>query len=156
MLDFSVCYFCEIVYGEFWDMNGKYILMAEDNPINAEITRQHLTELGFEIDHGENGKIALEKFMDSKEGHYAACVLDIMMPEMDGLETARKIRESTRTDKDIPIIAVTANSFAVHSQAVADSGINRCIVKPFSRNEFAASINELLKDNFDVSDNKEE
>ncbi|MBR5095989.1 MAG: response regulator, partial [Treponema sp.] len=86
--------------------------MAEDVSINAEIMQQVIEARGANIDRAENGKLAVEMFQKSAEGHYDAILMDVRMPEMDGLEAASKIRALARPDaKKIPIVALTANAF---------------------------------------------
>jgi CheY-like chemotaxis protein len=94
------------------DLAGRRILLAEDTEINAEIMMDVLEMKEAEADHAENGRIALEMFRDSEIGKYDAILMDIRMPEMDGLEATAAIRALDRPDaKKIPIIALTANAF---------------------------------------------
>ena len=93
-------------------LKGRRILMAEDVFINAEIMRQIIMAREAEIDHAENGKLAVDTFAGSPAGYYDAILMDVRMPEMDGLEATAAIRALDRPDaKAIPIIALTANAF---------------------------------------------
>jgi CheY-like chemotaxis protein len=117
------------------ELKGRHILMAEDVVINAEIMEQIIMVRGAEIDHAENGKIALDMFSNSKEGHYDAILMDVRMPEMDGLAATEAIRALDRPDaKKIPIIAMTANAFAEDKKAALDAGMNEHIPKPIKLN----------------------
>ena len=86
---------------------------------------------GTQIDHAENGKIAVEMFQDSEIGYYDAILMDVRMPEMDGLEATRKIRETDRPDAStVPIIAMTANAFDEDVQRSLQVGMNAHLSKP--------------------------
>ena len=94
------------------DLKGRRILLAEDIIINAEIMKQLIEMKGAEIRHAENGRIATELFAQSEPGHYDAVLMDVRMPEMDGLEATAAIRALDRLDAaTVPIIALTANAF---------------------------------------------
>ncbi|MBR3643990.1 MAG: response regulator, partial [Parasporobacterium sp.] len=113
------------------DLEGKRILLAEDMEINAEIMTMVLQMRGMEVDLAENGRIAVEKFTDHPAGYYAAILMDMCMPEMDGLEATRKIRAMEREDAaKIPIIALTANAFDEDVQRSMQAGLNAHLSKP--------------------------
>ena len=113
------------------ELAGKYILLAEDMLINAEIMKQVLTMKGLEVDHAENGKQALELFEKSDMDHYAAVLMDVRMPVMDGLAAAEAIRALDRVDaKDVPIIALTANAFDEDVKRSLQAGMNAHLSKP--------------------------
>ncbi|MBQ3433507.1 MAG: response regulator, partial [Selenomonadaceae bacterium] len=113
------------------DLAGKRILLAEDMPVNAEIMMMVLQMREIEADLAENGKIALEKFENSPEGYYAAILMDMRMPEMDGLEATQRIRALDRKDaKTSPIIALTANAFDEDVQRSLQAGLNAHLSKP--------------------------
>ena len=113
------------------DLKGKRILLAEDILINAEIMKEIIMSKEAEIDHAENGKIALEMFENSEPGYYNAILMDVRMPEMDGLEATAAIRALDREDaKKIPIIALTANAFDEDVQKSHDAGMNEHLSKP--------------------------
>ena len=96
------------------ELKGRKILMAEDVFVNAEIMKQIILMREAELDHAENGKIVLEMFKNSQIGYYDAILMDVRMPEMDGLEATEAIRALDRPDaRTIPIIALTANAFDV-------------------------------------------
>ena len=129
------------------DLNGRHILMAEDVEINAEIMEQILMVRGSEIDHAENGKIALEKFEKSVDGYYDAILMDVRMPEMDGLAATEAIRALDRNDaKTIPIIAMTANAFDEDVQRSLQVGMNAHLSKPVEPDRLYQTMEELIWD----------
>ncbi len=113
------------------DLKGRRILLAEDMPVNAEIMMMVLQMREIEADLAENGRIALEMFSKSTEGYYDAILMDMRMPEMDGLEATQRIRALDRPDaKKIPIIALTANAFDEDVQRSLQAGLNAHLSKP--------------------------
>ncbi|MBP5592533.1 response regulator [bacterium] len=127
------------------DLNGKKILLAEDIQINAEIMKQILKIKGAEIDHVENGRIVLEMFANSAPKHYDAILMDVRMPEMDGLEATAKIRALDRKDaKTIPIIAMTANAFDEDVQRSLQVGMNAHLSKPVEPEHLYSTLEELI------------
>ena len=98
-----------------------------------------------EIDSAENGKIALEMFRDSPAGYYDAILMDVRMPEMDGLEATAAIRALDRPDaKLIPIIALTANAFDEDVQSSLQSGMNAHLSKPVEPEYLYQTLEELI------------
>ena len=94
------------------NLAGRKVLLAEDMELNAEILMDILDMENIKADHAENGREAVEMFDKSTAGIYAAILMDVRMPVMDGLEAAKQIRAMSREDaKKIPIIALTANAF---------------------------------------------
>ena len=113
------------------DLRGKHVLLAEDMAINAEIMMMVLNMCGIKADHAENGRIAVELFTSHPEGYYDAILMDMRMPEMDGLEASRTIRAMERADaKTVPIIALTANAFDEDVQRSMQAGLNAHLSKP--------------------------
>ncbi len=110
---------------------GMNILLAEDNDLNMEIAKSILTEAGAEIITSVNGREALEVFSTSSEWSISLILMDIMMPEMDGLEATRAIRALERNDaKNVPIIAMSAAAFADDIRLAENAGMNGHISKP--------------------------
>ncbi len=127
------------------DLKGCRILLAEDIEINAEIIIDILELEGVEADHAENGRIAVELFEKSEVGAYAAILMDVRMPEMDGLEAAAAIRAMDREDaKRIPIIALTANAFDEDVQRSLQAGMNAHLSKPVEPNNLYQALGELI------------
>ena len=121
----------------------KRILIAEDNELNAEIIMELLREYGFESDLAENGRIALNKFLNSETGTYGVILMDLLMPEMDGFETAAAIRGSGRDDaKTVRIFACSANSFDEDRDKAIASGMDGFFPKPIDVGELIKKINE--------------
>ena len=126
-------------------LKGRRILLAEDVFINAEIMKQVILTREAEIDHAENGKIVLEMFEKSSIGHYDAILMDVRMPEMDGLEAAAAIRALDRPDaKAIPIIALTANAFDEDVQRSLQVGMNAHLSKPVEPEHLYQTLEELI------------
>ena len=127
------------------ELKGRRILMAEDMFINAEIMKEIIMSREAEIDYAENGRIALEMFRDSPAGYYDAILMDVRMPEMDGLEAAAAIRALDRRDaKLIPIIALTANAFDEDVQSSLQSGMNAHLSKPVEPEYLYQTLEELI------------
>ena len=111
---------------------GKRILLAEDNDLNWEIAEDILSEIGFELERAENGKICLEKFQQSDIGFYDAILMDIRMPIMNGYDATRAIRALDRPDASLPILAMTADAFSDDIQRCKECGMNEHISKPIN------------------------
>ena len=127
------------------DLKGRRILMAEDVLINAEIMEQIIMVRGAEISHAENGKIVLEMFNKSEVGYYDAILMDVRMPEMDGLAATEVIRALDRPDaKKIPIIAMTANAFDEDVQRSLQVGMNAHLSKPVEPDRLYQTLEELI------------
>ena len=121
----------EKIVRETADLKGRRVLLAEDVSVNAEIMIMVLSMREIQVDHAENGRIAVEMFEEHEEGYYDAILMDMRMPEMDGLEAARRIRAMNRSDaKSIPIIALTANAFDEDVQQSMQAGLNAHLSKP--------------------------
>ena len=124
---------------------GRRILLAEDIEANAEIMMDILEMEEMTTDHAENGKIVLEMFEKSAAGTYDAILMDIRMPEMDGLEAAAAIRALDRPDaKTIPIIALTANAFDEDVQRSMQAGMNAHLSKPVEPDHLYRTLGELI------------
>ena len=121
---------------------GKKVLLVEDNELNAEIATVQLEEFGIKVERAVDGRNAVEIFRNHPEGTFDVILMDIMMPEMNGYEAAKAIRAmNDRPDgKNIPIIAMTANSFAEDVQASLDAGMNAHLSKPIVIEEVIKTI----------------
>lgn len=127
------------------DLKGRHILMAEDVTINAEIMKQIITMREAEIDHAVNGRIALEMFEKSPVDYYDAILMDVRMPEMDGLEATRAIRVLDRPDaQNVPIVALTANAFDEDVQRSLQAGMNAHLSKPVDPEHLYQTLEELI------------
>ena len=128
------------------DLKGRRILLAEDVAINAEIIQMLLKSKEMEVKIAENGKIALEEYLKAPEGYYDAILMDMRMPEMDGLEATRRIRASGKEDgKSIPIIALTANAFDEDVQRSLQAGLNAHLSKPVEPDALFETLKDLMK-----------
>ncbi|MCK9204483.1 MAG: response regulator [Bacteroidales bacterium] len=119
------------------------ILLAEDNLINQKVARVILEKVGHKVDIAENGKIAVEMF---SQKNYDLALMDIFMPEMDGLEATRKIREIEASDKNrfpVHICAITANASNEDEEHCLRAGMNSYISKPFKLDELDRVLNRV-------------
>ena len=128
------------------DLKGRRILLAEDVTVNAEIMMMVLSMREIQVDHAENGRIAVEMFEEHEERYYDAVLMDMRMPEMDGLEATRRIRATNRSDaKSIPIIALTANAFDEDVQHSMQAGLNAHLSKPVEPDILFETLEGLLQ-----------
>ncbi len=127
-------------------LEGMRVLLAEDNPVNREIAALLLGEMGFAVDPAENGRIAVEKLAAAAPDAYRAVLMDVQMPEMNGLDATRAIRAlPDRQKAAIPVIAMTANAFAEDIAAEQEAGMNGHISKPLQTDEVVAVLLKILR-----------
>ena len=113
------------------DLQGKNILLCEDNELNREIAIALLSDKGMTVVSAEDGRQGLALFEDSTPSSFDAILMDIRMPVMDGIETTRAIRALPRPDaQTIPIIAMTADAFADDIQRCMEAGMQAHLAKP--------------------------
>lgn len=124
---------------------GKKVLLAEDIEINWEVAKAILSDLGLELEWAVNGRECVDKFAASEVGYYDAILMDIRMPVMNGYEATREIRRLNRADKDLPIIAMTADAFSGDVQKSMESGMNAHIAKPIDVKECIRTLKEYIK-----------
>ena len=129
----------EAVSEHIQDYSHLKILLVEDNEINTLIALDILHEMKIQVECATTGFQAVDKV---KEGEFDMVLMDIQMPEMDGMEATKIIRES-KTDKQLPIIALTANVLREEVQIYLDVGMNHHIGKPFERKELESVIKML-------------
>ena len=128
------------------NLRGDRILLAEDTAVNAEIMMMVLTMRGIDVELAENGRIAVDKFESNEPGYYDAILMDMRMPEMDGLEATRAIRASKHSDaKTIPVIALTANAFDEDVQRSLQAGLNAHLSKPVEPEALFETLEKLIK-----------
>ena len=114
-----------------YDFTGKRVLVAEDVALNMEIAVKMLNLVGIEVSCAENGKAAIDVYENAPDNYFDCVLMDVNMPEMNGLEAAYHIRHSKKPDaKSLPIYAMTANVFAEDIKAVETAGMNGHIAKP--------------------------
>lgn len=122
------------------------ILVAEDNDLNAEIAMELLRVQGAAVFRAVNGQAALELFKIKEPGTFDAILMDIQMPEMNGLEAAAAIRSLDRADaKTVPIIAMTANAFKEDERAAMEAGMTGFVSKPIDVNRLYTLLQEALR-----------
>ena len=124
---------------------GKRILVVEDNELNMEIICTILENYGIETEQAVNGKEAVRRMEESVPGYYDMIFMDIMMPEMDGLEATRTIRNLDREDcKKIPIYAMSANAFDEDVKRSLASGMNGHLSKPVNLQVLEKTLQKVL------------
>jgi CheY-like chemotaxis protein len=123
-----------------------YILLAEDNKINQKLVKAMLAKACYKVDIVENGRDAVEKV---KQIPYDLVLMDIQMPEMDGLQAAQLIRQEGFSD--LPIIALTANAFEKDKEKCLKCGMSHFMTKPLKQAELLGTISKWLdKRNQDI------
>ena len=131
--------------GQEVDFTGIKLLLVDDIEVNREIAKMLLESVGFEVDTAENGQEAVDKVAASKAGDYAAVLLDIQMPVLDGYGAAKIIRNLD--DKElakVPLIAMTANAFSEDVQAAKDAGMDAHIAKPIDVPKMLETLQKIL------------
>ncbi|MET0249932.1 MAG: response regulator [Sphingobium sp.] len=122
---------------------GLRVLLVEDNEINREIALELLGDAGLSVEWAENGRIACD-LVQEKGDAYAAVLMDVQMPEMDGITATRIIRESFDADR-LPIIAMTAHAYAEEKQRCHDAGMNDHVAKPVDPMVLMQTLDRWLK-----------
>lgn len=126
-------------------ISGCRILVAEDNDLNREIAVYLLRDAGAEVTEARNGREAVELFAASEPGTFDAVMMDVMMPEMDGLAATQAIRGMERTDAGLPIIAMTANLFAEDVAACTEAGMDGHVPKPLDARRMVETIASCIE-----------
>ena len=117
------------------------LLLAEDNPLNAEIAQVLLEDEGAKITLVKDGQEAIDIFSKSEEWSFDAILMDIMMPNVDGITATKRIRALDREDAlEIPIIAMTANAYEEDARKCMDAGMNAHLAKPLQMDQVIATI----------------
>ncbi|WCT78589.1 hybrid sensor histidine kinase/response regulator [Novosphingobium humi] len=124
-------------------LRGLRILVAEDNQINREIAIELLTDAGLQVEVAENGSIALDCIRDAAEP-FDAILMDVQMPEMDGIEATVRIRQTFPPER-LPIIAMTAHAYEAERQRCFDAGMNDHIAKPVDPALLVSKLDRWLK-----------
>ncbi|MDE6260569.1 MAG: response regulator [Oscillospiraceae bacterium] len=127
------------------DLTGRRILLAEDNELNWEIASELLSDEGLELEWAENGEICVDKFQQSPVGYFDAVLMDIRMPVMGGYEATQVIRTLERPDRDLPIIAMTADAFAEDVRRSLECGMNAHVAKPIDVQEVMRLLEKYIK-----------
>lgn len=125
---------------------GRRILLVEDNQLNREIAEEILGYTGVMVESVEDGKQALDKFIEMEAGYYDLIFMDVQMPVMNGYEATRAIRAAGRSDaREIPIVAMTANAFTDDVIASKQAGMNEHITKPLDAEQLVQCMRIYLK-----------
>ena len=125
---------------------GKKVLLCEDNALNREIAVAFLEDIDMQTVEAENGSVGVELFAKSAVGEYAAILMDLRMPVMDGFEATRTIRAMDRPDAGtIPILAMTADAFADDVQRCLAAGMNAHIAKPVDPGQLFAALSGNIR-----------
>ncbi|MCM1165402.1 MAG: ATP-binding protein [Lachnospiraceae bacterium] len=131
-------------HGEPISLEGLRVLLVEDNEINSEIAEELLTEEGFIIETASDGDIAVEMVKAAAPDHYGLILMDIQMPRMNGYDTARAIRALGDARADIPIIALSANTYAEDRKRSIESGMDAHAPKPIDLPQLCGLIRTVL------------
>lgn len=127
-------------------LSGKRVLLVEDHPLDVEITRHILEKQDMKVICAENGEIALDVFSSEKEHFFDVILMDLLMPEMDGLETTRRIRKIKHVDAQvIPIIAMSANDTPEDIEQCKEAGMNAHMAKPVDPRQLYQVLCEYLE-----------
>ena len=128
------------------DIHGLRLLLVEDNALNAEIATVLLEDEGAKVTLAQDGQQAIDLFEKSAPGSYDAILMDVMMPNVDGLTATRIIRAMDRPDaRTVPIIAMTANAFAEDARRCLDAGMDAHLAKPLQMPLVLATIARFCK-----------
>lgn len=125
-------------------LEGVRIILAEDNDLNAEIAQELLATQGIRVSRVADGQKAVDLFASSQTGEFQVILMDIRMPVKDGYEAAREIRSSGRADANIPIIAMTANSFREDEEEARAAGMNGFVPKPVNPVQLFSVVRDAL------------
>lgn len=124
---------------------GKRILLAEDNELNAEIAISVLSEIGFTVDHAVDGQDCIDKLLQADAGYYDLILMDIQMPIMNGYEATRAIRALDDPERStIPIVAMTANAFEEDKRNALKAGMNGHLPKPIDIDLLVKTLTQTL------------
>lgn len=127
-------------------LEGVKVLLAEDNELNMEIAQFILERAGVTVTPAWNGQEALDAFEQCAPGYFDVILLDVMMPKMGGLETARRIRASAREDaQKVPIFAMTANAFLEDIEKSKNAGMNEHLTKPLEEQKILDAIKQYVR-----------
>lgn len=126
----------------FEKYKGKKILVVDDNKLNIRVARRALQNFEFEIDEAEDGQVCLDKINAGNE--YDLILMDIMMPNMSGEETIKKLKENKNFNT--PVIALTADALSGAKEKYMQEGFVDYIAKPFSRDQIKEKLDKIFKD----------
>ena len=127
------------------NLEGKRILLVEDNEINREIAQELLMDEGYLVETANDGSVAVEMIKNASPSYYSLVLMDIQMPVMDGYTATREIR-ALQDEKlaRIPIIALSANAFAEDYKRSIEAGMDAHVPKPIQMEELQETIRHVL------------
>ena len=126
------------------NLQGKRILLAEDNALNAEIAMTILQAAGFIVELAENGEECIQMLEEQPVGYYDLILMDIQMPKMNGYEATEQIRKRTDGRENIPIVAMTANAFEEDRKKAFAVDMNGHIAKPIDMTALFAELERIF------------
>ena len=126
-------------------LEGKRILLAEDNDLNAEIAETVLVEAGIEVKRVEDGLQCIEELKKMPEKYYDVILMDVQMPNMDGYTATEKIRHLDDSRAEIPIIAMTANAYDEDRRKAQEAGMDGFLAKPLDVDEMMRLLAQIIK-----------
>ena len=130
-----------------YDFSGKRILVTDDILINREIAAGILEQTGAAVEFAENGRKCLEMITAAPTGYYDLVLMDIMMPEMDGLEATRRIRKLPDPEKAaVPVVALSANVQEMERKTAAEAGMDAFVEKPIFVDQLFETIRVHLEE----------
>ena len=126
-------------------LEGKRILLAEDNELNAEIAETVLEETGIKVKHVEDGIQCIEELKKMPEKYYDVILMDVQMPNMDGYTATQRIRDLDDSRAEIPIIAMTANAYDEDRRKAQEAGMDDFLAKPLDVDEMMRLLAQIIK-----------
>ena len=126
-------------------LEGKRILLAEDNELNAEIAETVLEETGIKVKHVEDGIQCIEELKKMSEKYYDVILMDVQMPNMDGYTATQRIRDLDDSRAEIPIIAMTANAYDEDRRKAQEAGMDGFLAKPLDVDEMMRLLAQIIK-----------
>lgn len=128
-----------------YQLEGKRVLLAEDNDLNAEIATAILQKMGILVDRASDGIICVEMLLKAEKNYYDLILMDVQMPNMNGYKATQTIRAMADKDKrEIPIIAMTANAFEEDKKEALAAGMDGYLAKPIERKKFTKLVATIL------------
>lgn len=126
-------------------LEGKRILLAEDNELNAEIAETVLEETGIKVKHVEDGIQCIEELKKMPEKYYDVILMDVQMPNMDSYTATQRIRDLDDSRAEIPIIAMTANAYDEDRRKAQEAGMDGFLAKPLDVDEMMRLLAQIIK-----------
>lgn len=134
-------------YYRSYNFSGKRVLVAEDMELNREIAGEILKQTGAAIEFADDGQICLDKVIAAPAGYYDLILMDVMMPNMDGIEATRQIRQlEDKAKASIPIIAVSANIYEKDRNAALEAGMDAFTEKPIFIDKLFETMKQHLQE----------